>query len=63
MLAFSPSITKRAENDMLAVQTAKEIVHLLEEHNKKMKNKIEFGVGVHKGSLITNSQANYGILP
>lgn len=57
MLAFSPSITKRAENDMLAVQTAKEIVHLLEEHNKKMKNKIEFGVGVHKGSLITDRRA------
>lgn len=51
---FTPSLTKTFKNDLLAVKTASEIASHLNEHNKKFKDKIEFGIGIHSGDIAAN---------
>lgn len=49
---FVPSVTKTFKNDLIAVKVASEIASCLNEHNKKFKDKIEYGVGIHSGELV-----------
>ncbi|MEK6847331.1 MAG: hypothetical protein AABY16_04135 [Nanoarchaeota archaeon] len=53
IILFSPRLTKSNENAVLAVQTAKRIESLLAEHNKLYQNKINFGIGIHEGDIIS----------
>lgn len=50
---FSPIMTKTFKNQTLAVKKAVEIAKELQEYNKKFKDKIDFGISVHSGALIS----------
>ena len=47
-------MTKTFKNEVLAVKIGKEIVDELSDYNKKFKDKIEFGIGVHVGELVAS---------
>lgn len=51
---FSPLVTKTYKNEGLAVQCAMKIMENLNGYNKKFKDKINFGIGVHVGDLIAS---------
>ncbi len=51
IIVFVPSITKTKENDMTAINIAKEIETILLNHNQTSPNKIDFGIGVHSGMM------------
>lgn len=51
-IIFSPIMTKTDNNEIKAVRCAEKIVLFLKEHNKKFKDKIEFGVGINSGEVI-----------
>ncbi len=53
VILFSPRLTQNSENAMLAVQTAKRIESILIEHNHINPEKINFGIGVHDGDIIS----------
>ena len=48
---FTPSLTKTFKNDLVAVKVAGAIASHLNEHNKKFKEKIDFGIGIHSGEI------------
>lgn len=48
---FAPSLTKSFRNDLTAVKVASEIASSLNEHNRKFKEKIDFGMGIHSGEI------------
>lgn len=49
---FSPLITKTFNNEVEAAKAAENIALVLNEHNKKFKDKIEFGIGINTGDVI-----------
>jgi len=49
---FAPIVTKSFKNELSVVKLASEIKGLLNEHNQKFKEKIDFGLAVHSGNLI-----------
>jgi len=51
-IIFSPLMTKTLKNEVLAARAAQKIQTVLEEHNKKFKDKIEFGLSVNSGDII-----------
>jgi len=51
-IIFSPLITKTFKNELEAVKAAEKILFLLNEYNKKFKEKIDFGIGIHSGDVI-----------
>ena len=53
-VVFNPLITKTYKNEGLAVRCAIEIIGKIKNYNKKFRDKIEFGVGVHSGDLIAS---------
>lgn len=53
-VVFSPIVTKTYKNEALAVKIGQEILEELSGYNKKFKDKIEFGLGVHVGELIAS---------
>ncbi len=53
---YSPAITKTFKNELTAVKIARNIKEYLDEHNRKFKQKIDFGIGVGKGALIVNPE-------
>jgi len=53
-VVFTPLITRTYKNEILAVRCAMKIVKKLEVHNKKFKDKVSFGVGVHAGDLVAS---------
>ena len=53
IILFSPRLTQSHDNAMLAVQAAKRIESLLTEHNRLYQDKINFGIGVHEGDIIS----------
>ncbi len=57
-MIFAPSVTKQKENSVKAVAIAHEIEHILTEHNKRLADKVMFGIGVHNGEMIV--QENKG---
>ncbi|MBU3912971.1 MAG: hypothetical protein KKB21_05455 [Nanoarchaeota archaeon] len=48
---FVPSTTRTFKNDLTAVRVATEIAAHLNEHNSKLKDKIEYGIGINSGEL------------
>jgi len=48
---FVPTLTKTFKNDLAAVKAATAIAAHLNEHNNKLKDKIEYGIGVNSGEL------------
>jgi len=51
-IIFSPLMTKTFKNEKNAAKAAEKILLVLKEHNKKFKEKIEFGIGIHSGDVI-----------
>jgi class 3 adenylate cyclase len=51
---FSPLVTRTYRNEKLSVQCGMGILESLKSYNKKFKDKIEFGIGVHAGDLIAS---------
>jgi len=49
---FSPLMTKSFKNEKEAAKAAERILLILNEHNKKFKEKIDFGIGIHSGDII-----------
>ncbi|MEK6858961.1 MAG: hypothetical protein AABX53_03570 [Nanoarchaeota archaeon] len=54
LIAFSPRFTKKLENELLAVQIAKEIETVLKGNAEG--GSFDFGVGVGKGEIITHPE-------
>jgi hypothetical protein len=52
---FSPALTKKNNNDLLAVKVAKKIKEVFRAHNKKFKDKIDFGIGLNNGFIISEA--------
>ena len=48
---FVPTTTRTFKNDLAAVRAATEIAAHLNDHNKKLKDKIEYGIGINSGEL------------
>ena len=53
-IVFSPLVTRTYGNEALATKTGMAILQELNNHNKKFKDKIEFGLGVHSGELVAS---------
>ena len=53
IIIYSPSLTKNKENEITAVKTARQIEEIFREHNRKFKEKINFGIGISKGEIIS----------
>ena len=51
-IIFSPLMTKTDKNEVIAARTAEKIKIILNEHNKKFKDKIDFGLAVNSGDVI-----------
>lgn len=58
VLLFAPSLTKIQDNSLIAVTAAKSIEKELKEYNSKFKDKIDFGIGINNGEII--SETNMG---
>jgi hypothetical protein len=50
---YSPVITKSFRNEIDATKDAEKIAEGLKEHNRKFNDKIEFGIGVNSGDIIS----------
>jgi len=57
-VVFSPLVTRTYKNENLAVRCAMKILEGLNTHNKKFRDKIGFGMGVHVGELIVSKEGN-----
>lgn len=57
-LIFSPLITKTFNNDSLALSSSLKLLRLLNEFNKTHSNKIDFGIGVNNGDLVSLRKQN-----
>ncbi|MBM3234348.1 hypothetical protein FJZ19_04630 [Candidatus Pacearchaeota archaeon] len=53
---FAPSLTKSFNNELIAVKVAGAIASHFNEHNRRFKDKIDFGIGVHSGELVTRME-------
>lgn len=53
-VVFSPIATKTYKNEILATRAGMEILNELNVYNKKFRDKIKFGVGVHVGELVAS---------
>jgi len=51
-IVFSPLMTKTTKNEVEAAKVAQKIINVLKEHNRKFKNKIDFGIGINSGEII-----------
>jgi class 3 adenylate cyclase len=56
-IVFSPLITRTYGNEGLAVRCAMNIFENLNNYNKKFRDKIDFGIGVHVGDLVASKEA------
>ncbi len=55
---FSPLMTTTFKNHVVAIKAAVEIQRRIEEHNKKYKDKIKYGLSVHHGNLVSKIQGD-----
>ena len=53
---FVPSITKTFKNERKAVEIAEKMSKVLSEHNKMFKQKINFGISVNYGEIISKKE-------
>ncbi|MBS3066864.1 hypothetical protein J4205_03485 [Candidatus Pacearchaeota archaeon] len=51
---FAPVITKKFDNEVNAVKVAQKISNLLNEHNKRYTQKVDFGIGVNNCNIIAS---------
>lgn len=51
-IIFSPLMTHTQKNEVEAAKAAEKISLALKEHNKKFKDKIDFGIGINSGQMI-----------
>ena len=52
-IVFSPLMTRSFKNEVKAVEAAEKIISALKEHNKRFKDKIDFGIGVNSGNIVS----------
>ena len=52
IILFSTSLTKKKDNELIAVKVSKKIEGILSEYNKQFKEKIYFGLGISNGQII-----------
>jgi hypothetical protein len=52
LIILSPLMTRSFKNEVEAAKIAEKIILGLKEHNKKFKDKIEFGLGISTGNVI-----------
>jgi hypothetical protein len=57
-IVFSPIVTKTYKNEVLAAKEAMAILGILNNYNKKFKDKIKFNIGVHVGELVASKEGN-----
>lgn len=57
-LIFVPSKTKTIQNEEISLRVSEEILKVLNEHNKKFLQKIDFGISLNTGNMILNEDAN-----
>lgn len=53
---FSSPTTRTFANDMIAVRVARKIDVILKEHNRKFRQKIDFGIALNSGEIIVNKE-------
>ena len=53
-VVFSPIVTKTYKNEALAAKAGMEILEGLDAYNRKFKDKVKFGLGVHVGELVAS---------
>ncbi|MDE1848797.1 MAG: hypothetical protein KGH55_02090 [Nanoarchaeota archaeon] len=58
---FSQLKTKREDNEMTAIKIAKQIERILQDHNRLLKQKIDFGISVSYGMIIARDAGRNGI--
>jgi len=58
LILFSPAISKSFKNSENAIKFALEIEKELKDYNRKFKNKIEYGISVHEGDMISKIEKN-----
>ncbi|MFH1358976.1 MAG: hypothetical protein ABIH37_03755 [archaeon] len=51
-IMFSPLMTHNNKNEVEAVKAAEKISDVLKEHNKRFRDKIDFGIGINNGEII-----------
>jgi len=54
---LAPALTKTFKNQKEGVFVSQEIKKILDEHNKKFKQKIEFGISLNYGTIITKIES------
>lgn len=55
---FAPAKTKAFNNELAAIETAEKIRRILDDHNRLLKQKIEFGMSVHFGTMVAKQGLN-----
>lgn len=53
---FSPVTTKTFGNELIAVKISRQINEILKEHNRKFKDKIDYGISLNSGELIVRKE-------
>ncbi|MFH1500828.1 MAG: hypothetical protein ABIE22_02680 [archaeon] len=53
---FTPSVTRTFKNELIATKVAKQIAAELQDHNRKFKDKVEFGIGINSGDIIAKAE-------
>lgn len=56
IVIFSPLITRTTKNTEIAVKVAQKIKKILEEHNGKFKEKINYGISINSGEIIARKE-------
>ncbi len=51
-IIFTPLMTRTLKNEKEGAKSAEKIMSILNEYNKKFKDKIDFGIGIHSGDII-----------
>jgi hypothetical protein len=54
IIILSPRKTRTFQNEYPAMKVATQIQEALENHNKKFKEKIDFGIGINSGDIISS---------
>jgi hypothetical protein len=55
---FAPAKTKAFNNELTAIETAEKMQRVLQDHNRLLKQKIEFGISVNFGSMVAKQGLN-----
>ena len=50
---FCPSVTKTSDNERVAIRIGEDINKIIKEHNSKFRIKIEYGISINSGEIIT----------